>query len=165
MKKYLLTAMCMVLSLCGYAQSNACYFNLAEKGAQNPMLSIAFENAPVVTYDYEEATGVSYIVVSTNGEKLAAFALDKQYEITYTDQYVPVGVKEIVAASKMNLRGGVAVLSGLKANEAVNVYTANGAQVANAVADANGVAQINLSAMPKGVVIVKAGKSSFKINK
>lgn len=165
MKKYLLTAMCMVLSLCGYAQSNACYFNLAEKGAQNPMLSIAFENAPVVTYDYEETTGVSYIVVSTNGEKLAAFALDKQYEITYTDQYVPVGVKEIVAASKMNLRGGVAVLSGLKANEAVNVYTANGAQVANAVADANGVAQINLSAMPKGVVIVKAGKSSFKINK
>lgn len=165
MKKFLLSAVCMALSLCGFAQSNTCYFNLAEKGAETAMLSLAFEDAPVVTYDYDKATGVSYIVVSTNGNQIASFVLDKQYEITYTDQAVPVGVKEIVAASKMNLRGGVAVLSGLKANEAVNVYTANGAQVANAVADANGNVQINLSAMPKGVVIIKAGTSSFKLNK
>lgn len=165
MKKTLLSVIFMAIGICGFAQSNNCYFNIAEKGAESALLSIAFDDAPVVTYSYDAEAGISYIVVSANGEEKAAFALDKQYDITYSDQQVPVGVKEIVAASKMNLRGGVAVLSGLKANEAVNVYAANGAQVANAVADANGIAQINLSAMPNGIVIIKAGNASFKLKK
>lgn len=164
-RKSLLSAIFMAFSLCTFAQANTCFFNIAQKGAETAMLSIAFDDSPVVTYDYDEATKEAFIVVSANGHEKHAFCLDKQYEITYTDQAVPVGVKEILAKSALNMQGGIAVISGLKANEAVSVYSANGALVANTVADANGIAQVNLSAMPKGIVVIKAGAVAFKVKK
>lgn len=162
MKKFLLIASFVAYSICNFAQSS-CVINIAEKGAEAAMLSVAFSESH--TFKFANAEEETYMIAMADNQEVAAMVLNKQYVITYTEQDVPTTVKEMIAESKLNLKGGVAFVSNLKANEVVNVYTADGAQVATTVANANGVAQINLSAMPKGIVVIKAGNSSFKLKK
>lgn len=163
MKKGLLLATLLAFCLCNFAQDNSCYLNVTEKGAGTAMLSVAFSESQTFTYDYDNETAASSLIAAADGQVVATLVLDKQYIISYTDHDIPTAVKELFSASKVNVKGGMAFVSNLKANDVVNVFAANGVQIASAVANANGVAQINISAMPKGIVIIKTGNASFKI--
>lgn len=161
MKHYLLTVIFMTLAIGSYAAEH--YFNIGPKDGSVQM-SIPFSKSPVINYEYSNDLGAS-VVVSAEGVEPTAFLLYKEYTITYTESETPTAVKEAVAASKVSMKGGMAVISGLKADTPVSVYAADGAQISAAVADSAGVAYINLSAMPKGVVVIKAGSESFKLKK
>lgn len=162
MKKLLLSVIFMTLGLCTFAEGDQYFFNIGEKGG-DVALSIAFDKSPVLTYAVEAEGPV--LVVTAEGVDATSFALDKQYTITYTESETPTSVKEAVAASKVRLNGGVAIISGLKAGETVSVFAPNGAQIASTVADNAGVATVSFSAMPKGVAVIKAGSASFKVKK
>lgn len=153
----------MALGLCSYAADSQYFFNIAPKGG-DVALSVAFANSPVLNYSFE-ASGVPTLVVSAEGIDDTAFVLDKEYSITYTTEETPTAVKAAVAEANAKMNNGVAMISGLKAGTSVCIFAANGAQVASAVADNSGIAVINLSAMPKGIVIIKAGDASFKLKK
>lgn len=165
MKKIVLSLLLMVLGIHSYAQNNNLCLNVADKDNETVVFSSGFEQTPLVSYRYDAETGISYLLVSSNGSEVAAFALDKQYAITYTDNETPAEVKDLIAASRLNMRGNVAFISGLKANEVVNIFTANGTQTATCIAKANGIAEIDITAIPTGIAIIKAGNTSFKVKK
>lgn len=163
MKKIVLSLLLMVLGIHSYAQNNNLCLNIKIKGAENPMLSVTFSDSHSFSYEYDDVTNASSLIVTADNQVVTTLLLNQQYVIDYKENSTPSAVKELIADSKINLKDGVAFVSNLKANDIVNVYAANGTQVASAAANNNGVAQINLSSMPKGIIVIKAGNNSFKI--
>lgn len=164
MKKISIFTTLIILCLCGFAQNNNNWcLNIKERGLENPMLSVSFGESHSFGYEYDDVTNVSSLIVTADNQVVTTLLLNQQYIIDYTEGSLPSAVKELIADSKINLKDGVAFVSNLKANDIVNVYAANGTQVASAAANNNGVAQINLSSMPKGIIVIKAGNNSFKI--
>lgn len=163
MKKTVLSVLLMILGICSYAQDNNWCLNIKERGLENPMLSVSFGESHSFGYEYDDVTNVSSLIVTADNQVVTTLLLNQQYIIDYTENSLPSAVKELIADSKIDMRGGTAFVSNLKAHDIVNVYAANGTQVASAAANNNGVAQINLSSMPKGIIVIKAGSNSFKI--
>lgn len=143
------------------ADQTLTYFNIAEKGESSPLLSVPFTQKPVVTYTLDKNTALSYLVVSSDDKAEGVkFDLSKNYDITYTDGETPSAINDALAAKSFSINGNTIVISRLTAGTQVTVCDASGKCLRNATADANGVAVVAMTAMPKGIVIVKAGEDS-----
>lgn len=163
MKKTVLSVLLMILGICSFAQDNNWCLNIKERGLENPMLSFSFGESHSFGYEYDDVTNISSLIVTADNQVVTTLLLNQQYIINYTEGSLPSAVKELIADSKIDMRGSTAFVSNLKAHDIVSVYAANGTQVTSATANKDGIAQIHLSTMPKGIIVIKAGSNSFKI--
>lgn len=155
--------MVLALLLCNVTFAKQYCFNIAAKGSNSALLTIPFTQNPSLSYSIVQGSRV--LVIQGDGVAERNIVFDKAYSIFYTVDDTPTAITDAIAASGMQVDGNMAVISGIKANTKVVVYSSNGAMIANAAADASGVAVVDLSSVPSGMVIIKAGSDSFKLIK
>ena len=76
------------------------------------------------------------------------------------------GVVEVGKERMLRMENGCVVFNGLSAGNKVSIYTQDGRLVKDCKADANGTAVVELSGLPKGIVILHSNNTDIKfINK
>ena len=120
--------------------------------------------------DYPEITFSQDTLVVTTADRVFEVALADfdSYSIATVkeDSSTSIGSVQQSAPAAPAFSYGKAEFSGLKSGTTVTACNINGQVVATIVADADGIAKLNMSALPKGVIILRApGKSIKLINK
>ena len=103
------------------------------------------------------------LLVATASDKVDYDVADLQ-KFVFTGEVVKVENAKAAQGSFSN-KSGLLSFEGYKAGTSVAVYSADGVLVEKAVANTAGQAKLSLQNRPKGVYIVKAGKTSIKITK
>lgn len=120
----------------------------------------ALSNKPKVTFE-----GKSLKVTCSKASASATFNLADVIRFTYK-KVDPTGIDELIEdPTTLNFDDGVLVISNLKANATVGVYTLDGKPVKQLKAAHTGTFRLNLSELPSGVYVVKAGTITYKIAK
>lgn len=120
----------------------------------------ALTDKPKVTF-----SGKNLKVTCSKASASATFALADVVRFTYK-KLDPTGIDELVEdPASLNFEDGVLVISNLKANASVGVYTLDGKPVKQLHAARTGTFRLSLSELPSGVYIVKAGTITYKIAK
>lgn len=166
MKKVILASiLCLMAFLSASADGYKYYLNVKFTGDGAAYMSIPLSKMPILTYQYdaEQNTNVLLLSVSNVARPLQIFDLSNNYTMYYTKEKTPTSIISAIANSDFSKSGEIVTINALNANETVSVFSANGAKVAEAPADANGVAVIDLSSLPKGVIVMKSIGASFKI--
>ncbi|MBR5038608.1 MAG: T9SS type A sorting domain-containing protein [Prevotella sp.] len=118
----------------------------------------ALTDKPKVTFEGKN--------LKVKGSKTSAtFALSDVVRFTYK-KIDPTGVDELKdEQTGLNFEDGVLVITNLKANSSVGVYTLDGKPVQQLKAVRTGTFRLSLSQLPSGVYVVKAGTITYKIAK
>lgn len=120
----------------------------------------ALSDKPKVTFE-----GKNLKVTCSKASASATFTLTDVVRFTYK-KVDSTGVDELVDdPATMDFDNGVLVISNLKANATVSVYTLDGKPVRQLKAARTGTFRLNLSELPSGVYVVKAGTITYKIAK
>ena len=121
----------------------------------------ALKDAPTLSFDGGQ------LIVSCSGEELSTDLADvKDYQ--FVTEQVATSIQSISigngkTAPEVSFRN--AQVSGLKAGARVTVYDINGKAIITLSADAEGVARVDMSNLPKGVYILRTPTKSFKYMK
>ena len=75
----------------------------------------------------------------------------------------PTGIDEVVKDGGVKLENGCLVICGLNADNVVSVYQQDGRLIKGLKAGAGGNAIVELSNLPKGVLIIHSNKTDIKI--
>ena len=67
--------------------------------------------------------------------------------------------------SGFNYKDGVILMSKLKKNAAVGIYTPDGKKLRQCAVNNDGTCRLSLSTLPKGVYLIKAGNVTYKITR
>lgn len=95
----------------------------------------------------------------------ATFALSDVIRFTYQDIDAS-GIQEVYSKDAgVSFEDGVLVVSQIKANSTVCVYSLDGRLVHQLAAKRAGTYRLNLSSLPFGVYLVKTGSLTYKITK
>ena len=73
------------------------------------------------------------------------------------------GIENVIKDGSVKMENGCVVFSGLNAGSIVSVYQQDGRLIKGCKADANGKAIVELSGLPKGVLIIHSNKTDIKI--
>lgn len=73
------------------------------------------------------------------------------------------GIEKVIKDGSVKMENGCVVFSGLNAGSTVSVYQQDGRLIKGCKADANGKAIVELSGLPKGVLIIHSNKTDIKI--
>lgn len=73
------------------------------------------------------------------------------------------GIENVIKDGSVKMENGCVVFSGLNAGSLVSVYLQDGRLLRDCKADGSGNAVIELSNMPKGVLIIHSNKTDIKI--
>ncbi len=73
------------------------------------------------------------------------------------------GIENVIKDGSVKMENGCVVFSGLNAGSTVSVYQQDGRLIKDSKADAGGNAIVELSGMPKGVLIIHSNKTDIKI--
>ena len=73
------------------------------------------------------------------------------------------GIEKVIKDGSVKMENGCVVFSGLNAGSIVSVYQQDGRLIKDSKADAGGNAIVELSGMPKGVLIIHSNKTDIKI--
>lgn len=73
------------------------------------------------------------------------------------------GIEDVVKDGSVKMENGCVVFSGLNAGSLVSVYLQDGRLLRDCKADGSGNAVVELSNMPKGVLIIHSNKTDIKI--
>lgn len=164
MKKIFITSLlCVMTFFSASADEYVYFFNVKATDNAEILLTIPLADCPVMTYENDSESGAYNMVVKSNDSEPVAFDTKDRYEFYYTKTTTSSVITSALSKSNFRKNGQVVTLSGIKANETVTVFAANGAQVATVSADTNGVAVIDLTSLPKGVVVLKSLGASFKL--
>jgi hypothetical protein len=119
------------------------------------------EAKPQVTFE-----GSDLKVTCAKTSASATFALKDVLRFTYVKTEAD-GIDELKNddGSDISLEGGTLVISQLKANTTVGIYTTDGRLVQQLKARRTGSYRFSLSQLPHGVYLVKAGNTTYKITK
>ena len=133
------------------------------------------------------ADGVCYLVVNAKDGTTTSFALadepkvsckEGQLEIVsksttfslnfaevrnYAFSEVLTGIAEVEKEGNLRMENGRVVFNGLPSDSIVSAYMQDGRLAKDFKADANGTAVVNLSDLPKGIVILHSNKTDIKI--
>lgn len=101
------------------------------------------------------------------GGVIHTFELTNIKNVTYGDvQNVTEGIEPAVVNTLcISYQDGCVVVSNLKPEEKVTLYSVKGATESMAKADGQGVAKLNITNIAKGIYIISTGNSSHKILK
>ena len=118
------------------------------------------ETKPEVTFE-----GNSLKVTCAKPDASVTFDLKDIVRFTYVKQD-DSGINELVEdPAAVTFDGGVLVISQLKANATVGIYTTDGRLLQQLKARRSGSYRLSLSQLTPGVYIVKVGNTSYKIMK
>ena len=107
--------------------------------------------------------------VSCKGGKLSiissssTFSLSLADVLNYTFSMDANGIREIVKDGSVKLENGYVLFDGLSAGSIVSAYLQDGRLVKECKADTNGSAVVDLSDLPKGIIILHSNKTDIKI--
>ena len=116
--------------------------------------SFALADEPMVSCENGELA-----IVSGN----RSFALNLADGKNYLFALEPTGINAVQMDGKIQLENGFIVFSGLEAGSIVTVYTQDGILVRENKADVNGLAVVDMTGLPKGILILKSNKKNIKI--
>lgn len=124
----------------------------------NAQHQFALPDKPKVTFE-----GNNLLV--TSDKTTASFALSDVVRFTYQD-IDPSGIQEVYSKDTgVSFEDGVLVISQIKANSTVCVYSLDGRLVRQLAAKRAGTYRLNLSSLSFGVYLVKTGSLTYKITK
>lgn len=162
MKKFIFAAVAVLASVFGVSAENVVYaYKLIVNQKDGTSVEFKFEEEPVATLEGDDVKITLYAADDIDNGVL--FPIAQLQNFTFEKDALS-GVSEV--ASKADVSFGLTrtalQVAGLEAGQAVDIFSADGRQVARGICDANGNATIALEALPAGVYAVKAGKSTFK---
>jgi hypothetical protein len=73
------------------------------------------------------------------------------------------GIENVIKDGSVKMENGCVVFSGLNAGSLVSVYLQDGRLLRDCKADGSGNAVVELSSMPKGILIIHSNKTDIKI--
>lgn len=161
MKKIITSILCLMAFISASADEYLYFFNVKTANDAEAVLTIPLTDSPVITY--ERGNNGNNMIVKSNGNSPYVLDTKEHYVFYYSSDETSSIISKALSESSFSKSGQVVTVSGVKANEVVSVYSANGAKVAEVTADANGVAVIDFTPLPKGVVVMKSPGASFKI--
>lgn len=124
----------------------------------NAQHQFALPDKPKVSFE-----GKNLIVVSD--KTTTTFVLSDVVRFTYKD-LDPSGIQEVyIKDTNVSLEDGMLVVSQVKANSNVCVYSLDGRLVRQLAVKRAGTYRLNLSSLPFGVYLVKTGSLTYKITK
>jgi len=126
----------------------------------NVLHQFVLADKPKVTFE-----GTQLKVTCEKASASASFNLSDIIRFTYAGKDAS-GIDEMtVNPTEISMEEGVLVISQMKANSTVNVYSMDGKIVRQLTAQRAGTYRLSLSSLPAGVYIVKADTITYKITK
>ena len=95
--------------------------------------------------------------------KSTTFSLSLDDVRNYVFSEVATSITEAMKNSGVKQENGCVVLNGLSAGSVVSAYMQDGRLAKECKADANGKAVVNMTDLPKGIVILHSNKTDIKI--
>jgi hypothetical protein len=129
---------------------------LTQKGGT--VSKFALRDAPVITYEAEN-------VIVSCGEQQLTTEMASITAINFEEDEID-GIETVANPEpKANFSFNEASFSGMKAGEAVSVYTIDGKALFSSRANAEGNAHIDLNSLPHGIYILRTPSHTYKIKK
>ena len=126
----------------------------------NVMHHFILADKPTVTFE-----GTQLKVTCEKASASASFNLADVIRFTY-DGKSATGIDEMrVDPAEISMQDGTLVISQMKANSTVNVYSTDGKLVRQLKAHRAGTYRLSLSSLRAGVYLVKADNITYKITK
>lgn len=127
-------------------------------------LVINAKNGTKMTFALADEPKVSFVggelsIVSNSQTFTMSIAEVKNY--TFMEE--SSGIDEVIKSGNVKVENGCLVFSGLETGRKVSAYIQDGKLVKECAANANGTAFIDLSTLPKGILILHSGKTDTKI--
>ena len=127
----------------------------------NVLHQFVLADKPKVTF---EGTNLK-VTCENNASASYTFNLSDVIRFTY-DGKSAVGIDEMtVDPAEISMQDGTLVISQMKANSTVNVYSTDGKLVRQLKAQRAGTYRLSLSSLRAGVYLVKADNITYKITK
>ncbi len=123
-------------------------------------IGYSISEKPVCKYT-ENNTRLLVTTTSTEME----YEVENLQKFVFSDEIINKIDEAPKKQGKLDNKGGILTFEGNKKGVILAVYTPDGVLVAKTSTDSAGKAQLSLQNQPKGVYIVKAGKTSLKITK
>lgn len=98
-------------------------------------------------------------IVSSNRTFLINFAEIQNYAFLEES----TGIEEVITDGNVKLENGFVVFKGLAGGSVISVYMQNGMLVKESKAGLNGLGVIDLSGLPKGILILQSNKTNIKV--
>ncbi len=134
---------------------------------QNTLIVLTKDNVlhQFVLADKPTVEGTQLKVTCEKASASASFNLADVIRFTY-DGKSAAGIDEMtVDPAEISMQDGTLVISQMKANSTVSVYSTDGKLVRHLKAQRAGTYRLNLSSLRAGVYLVKADNITYKITK
>ncbi len=147
----------LVLLLTGFlATANAQWKGLVVQKADGTTVTIALSEHPTIYFEGNE------IVIRTNSGGEYNFSSTQELQMDFSES---TGIQEVLTKRQLSVKGDYLVLSCEKKGAAIRVYNTGGRLEAEAFADADGNAVVDLSSLPKGIYVIQTPSSTQKMIK
>lgn len=152
--KVLLMLVALLLPASLQAAGNDLFLTVTTTGGVSTTFYLS-EN-PVITY-------VNDVLVVTSSEKEVSVPAAQVVDVNLTGLHqLPTNMSDVLT-KRPTFVSGQALMTGLPAGSTVQLLNADGQLLATATANAEGEAMLDLNALPRGIVIVRTAKQSFKV--
>lgn len=133
------------------------------------------------------AESVKFLIVNTTDGTRTSFALAEEPMVSFSNAELSIAsntrtfsisladvqnfafseestsIAEVIKGGSVKLENGFIVFSGLTAGSRIAVYTQDGKLIKESKAEANGLAVVEISSLPKGILLLHSNNTNIKI--
>ena len=151
----ILTVMLTAFFSTAFADNEADALIVTQKNGTQTVF--AFEKKPVISFLSETMT------ITAIGS--TSFSLPLADVKNYTFGNMATGIDNVAGDNvQAIIQNGVVKFQKLSAGQSVNVFSIDGKMVRSVKVDSNGSADLDLSTLPKGILVVKSPTTQIKFN-
>lgn len=154
MKKLKFYLMLLVMLTATSAKAESVKYLVFNSGGKQTVIALA--DQPVITVS--EGT----LKVTVAGEEKLSADLSNGLSYSFSES-APTGIKEVLDDESSRLSEGHVYITNAREGDVVRVFTVDGKLVAAQRVGNEGIADIDLTALGKGLYIVKSAKTSIKV--
>ena len=152
MKRNFIVLILAALPFVGTLADSVRFLILDAKDGSNTEFALAEE--PKLSF----ANGELNIISSSR-----TFSINLSDVEKYAFSEVSTGIKDVMKVGSLKLENGFVIFSGLSIGSKVSAYMQDGKMIKEFKADDKGSTLLDLSVLPKGILIIKSNKTSIKI--
>ena len=141
----------------GYSTASAQWKGLTVQQADGTTITIALTEHPTIYFEGNA------IVIRTNSGGEYNLSPNQEFKVNFSETIS--GIETLLKERKFSMKGDCLVLSGQKAGESIRIYTIGGHLTTETRTDSDGHAVVDLSALPKGIYLIKTPSITQKIMK